>query len=332
MSEFAKSLRNARGRWALRGVAAFGALALLVAASSASALTITGGPSYTLPGGGSCSVSGTTGVTGGATVTCSSVSLGSHSNVYFGIRNDINANGNATDGSGPTAGEIFGFSSSTATSITYTSSSSIPDAINGRQTVSNQLVLTLTSGSATVVSTGGTPADNGNGAIQRLFKITGGTSFTIRVDVQGSDPFFSLGNVLSAVFDPTHTSGATDISKVDLGFYYSDCGDGVVDSPEQCDLGGSNGSATSCCTSSCTYRGAGQTCRIGSGDSCDPNETCTGVQRELPGERGGQRRHGVPHRLWGLLRSERDLHRSSGASLSGRCGDLSRHGVPHGFG
>ena len=61
VSEFAKSLRNARGRWALRGVATFGALALLVAASSASALVITGGPTYTLPGGGTCSVSGTTG-------------------------------------------------------------------------------------------------------------------------------------------------------------------------------------------------------------------------------------------------------------------------------
>ena len=110
--------------------------------------------------------------------------------------------------------------------------------------------------------------------------------FTVRVDVQASDPLHSLGYAATAVYDPTHTptSGASEFSKVDLGFYYSDCGDGTVDSPEQCDLGVNNGSSTSCCTSTCQYRASGQVCRIGAGPPCDANETCTGLSSSCPSD------------------------------------------------
>src|SRR5262249_45514378 len=35
------------------------------------------------------------------------------------------------------------------------------------------------------------------------------------------------------------------------------CGDGIVTSGEQCDLGGANGSTTSCCTATCQFRASG---------------------------------------------------------------------------
>ncbi|HEV7733291.1 MAG TPA: hypothetical protein VGR62_14060, partial [Candidatus Binatia bacterium] len=65
--------------------------------------------------------------------------------------------------------------------------------------------------------------------------------------------------------------------------YTSLCGNGVVDSAvsEQCDQGGANGTATSCCTSTCTFRGAGNVCRTSAGD-CDPQETCTGAAAACP--------------------------------------------------
>jgi hypothetical protein len=61
------------------------------------------------------------------------------------------------------------------------------------------------------------------------------------------------------------------------------CGDGVVDSGEQCDLGGANGSPTSCCTTLCEYRSAGLTCRANA-DTCDVPETCTGTSEFCPAD------------------------------------------------
>ncbi|MDX2170237.1 MAG: hypothetical protein SF182_24410, partial [Deltaproteobacteria bacterium] len=57
-------------------------LVLFALTGSASALTITGGPVYSLPGGGTCTVSGTPSITSpnGATVTCTGVNLAAHSN------------------------------------------------------------------------------------------------------------------------------------------------------------------------------------------------------------------------------------------------------------
>lgn len=262
------------------------ALFALVGSSVAPALVITGGPVDNLPGGGTCSTSGISSQTGGATITCSGVALGSHSNVYFGIKNTVNVNGNTMTGVAPavSSSAVFRVSSTTSSSITYTSTTTINNLLAGSQTVSNRLILTLTSGSASVVATGGSPANNGNGDIGYLFRINSGTSFSIRVDVHSSSPSFpSFGYACPAVYDPTKTpvSGSADISMVDLAFYYSDCGDGVADSPEQCDLGAQNGASTSCCTTSCQFRSAGQTCRTSAG-VCDVVETCTGASGSCP--------------------------------------------------
>ena len=69
------------------------------------------------------------------------------------------------------------------------------------------------------------------------------------------------------------------------------CGNGVVDTSatftgitsEQCDQGGLNGTAGSCCTSTCQFRAAGQVCRAVAG-VCDVQETCTGAAATCPAD------------------------------------------------
>ncbi|MCW5890320.1 MAG: hypothetical protein KIT14_07180 [bacterium] len=64
------------------------------------------------------------------------------------------------------------------------------------------------------------------------------------------------------------------------------CGNGIGEpaAGEQCDLGGANGAPTSCCTTSCTYKTAGTTCRAGGGAPCDLDETCSGASAACPAD------------------------------------------------
>ena len=220
-------------------------LASFVVASRAAALTISGGPSYSAPGGGSCMVTGTPSVTvGGATVTCTGFDMSAVANLYFGLRVDQFVQGDTETGlSGPTAGSpaVFHLSGTTANSIVYTGTTSATNNILGvTRAVSTTLILTATSGTASVVSTGGTPANSSaNGDIGALFKIGSG-SLTISVSVQATDlDFPSPGPSCPTVFDRSHANiGANmvnkDVSHVDLGFYWEDatpgaaCNDAVV--------------------------------------------------------------------------------------------------------
>ena len=63
------------------------------------------------------------------------------------------------------------------------------------------------------------------------------------------------------------------------------CGNGVVDAGfEQCDLGpGNNGDPSQCCTSTCQFRPAGQTCRAEASE-CDEDELCTGSSDTCPAD------------------------------------------------
>ncbi|TMA71828.1 MAG: hypothetical protein E6J77_25775, partial [Deltaproteobacteria bacterium] len=294
-------------------------LAGLCVAGRASALVTTAGPVYTLPGGGSCALSGTAAsASAGGTWTCTGVNTSAHTHVYFGMRVDLNANGNTMTGVAPSGGSVFStVTGTTATSITYDgSSTTVADQVNGTQTVTNQLVLTTNSGS--VVATGGNPAGNGNGAILDLFSLPTGQSslsFTVTAKINASAPTFALQAALTA-YDSTHTpsAGLGEFSKVDLAFYYSDCGDQVVDSPESCDDGVNNGTAGSCCTTTCTFKtngtactddgnvcttdlcngasnicqhapgNAGTTCRPVASGGCDVAETCTGSSSTCPND------------------------------------------------
>ena len=72
------------------------------------------------------------------------------------------------------------------------------------------------------------------------------------------------------------------------------CGNGSVDGSagEECDLGAANGSATSCCTSTCQFRASGQQCRAAAGGGCDVAETCSGASASCPAD--GLRRRARP--------------------------------------
>ncbi len=61
------------------------------------------------------------------------------------------------------------------------------------------------------------------------------------------------------------------------------CGDGLVIGTEECDAGVANGSMTSCCTASCEYRTAGESCRAIAG-VCDVAEVCTGSDASCPAD------------------------------------------------
>jgi len=82
----------------------------------------------------------------------------------------------------------------------------------------------------------------------------------------------------------TTDAGAGDAGRVDAGPLDggADCGNGTLDDGEQCDLGTLNGAAGSCCTSACAFRVFGEVCREGSGDVCDPDETCDGASPTCP--------------------------------------------------
>ena len=282
-------MRSTTQKW-IGGVSAAAIVAMLGYSSSAAALVITGGPVYSLPGGGSCTVANVTTTGTGATVSCTGVNLAAHTRVYFGIKNNTIINGASTNGSGITGGELFTtFNSAGASNIAYTSTSAmVSDCASGTCSTANGAVpqtlnITRTAGTATVVATGGIPASNGNGAIERLFRLDSGSAFTFDIDITGISGAFS--GQLCGVYDAAHsTSGSGGCaSRVDLAFYYSDCGDGIVDSPEQCDLAGQNGASTSCCTSTCTFRAGGATCRGASG-VCDAIETCTGSSGTCPAD------------------------------------------------
>src|SRR5262245_18670454 len=61
------------------------------------------------------------------------------------------------------------------------------------------------------------------------------------------------------------------------------CGDGVLDSGEQCDEGVANGTSGSCCNADCTFRSGGEICRPAA-DSCDAVEQCSGADGACPAD------------------------------------------------
>jgi hypothetical protein len=262
-------------------LAALLGLIAMLGANSATALTISGSGSSP-PGGGSCSVSGIPTTGSGAVVTCTGIAFGSQSSVYLGI-DTATVNGLKMDSGAPVASssQVYRSSSTAVSSITYTSTTSINSAVPafGSDSVSNQLVLTRTAGSGTVIATGGTPANSAaNGDIGHLFRITAAGTFTVVVDANSSDPHFALTQSCTGLYDPSHsTAGAGQCqSRVALKFYWSTCGDGVLDAVgESCDAGANNGTAGSCCTTSCTFKSNGTAC-TDDGNQCT-NDQCNGV-------------------------------------------------------
>jgi hypothetical protein len=209
----------------IKGATALAIAALLGFVSAAQALDLTG-PSNTLPGGGSCTVSGDLGSKTGATWSCTITSPGSFADVYFGMANAASVNGNAMDGSGPSGFEVLRYSGHTSSSIVYTSSTTLHNELgSATQAVNTRVVLTLASGTGTVVDTAGNPANNGNGDVDKLFRITS-SSFSVHADVTSNTPPIPIfGESSPNVYDPTHTpaSGTRNNTRVYLAFYYNGC-------------------------------------------------------------------------------------------------------------
>jgi hypothetical protein len=118
--------RRKRHGSALGNVAILAVLGLLVGASPAAAIVITGGPTYTPGGGWSCTTTagGTEKLAGGATYSCSGTA-GAFSNLYIGIKNNnvppgtvpIGEKMNSNGVTEPSGSEIFTHSSSSGTTI-----------------------------------------------------------------------------------------------------------------------------------------------------------------------------------------------------------------------
>ncbi len=87
---------------------------------------------------------------------------------------------------------------------------------------------------------------------------------------------FSTALTPSELMEPSYTSALLDPGLavelfIDLGWQVVQCGDGVVDSTEQCDDGNTDNG--DCCSSTCTFETNGSSCDDGL--FCTTGETCT---------------------------------------------------------
>ena len=102
-----------------------------------------------------------------------------------------------------------------------------------------------------------------------------------------STPFAGTVNVASlniangatfyVVVQITSTFGGLSDSIAIDDITISLCGNGVVDASEQCDAGGTNGSTTCGCQTTCQWGASGRLCAPSSGASCDAPDTCDGA-------------------------------------------------------
>src|SRR5439155_26228989 len=76
-------------------------------------------------------------------------------------------------------------------------------------------------------------------------------------------------------------NGSGDAFVAKISEIPSNCGNGGVDSGEQCDLEANNGKAGVCCSATCQLNSAATVCRAAVG-ACDVAESCTGSSAYCP--------------------------------------------------
>ncbi|KAF7540786.1 hypothetical protein G7Z17_g12112 [Cylindrodendrum hubeiense] len=114
----------------------------------------------------------------------------------------------------------------------------------------------------------------------------------------------TIGNICSGFKANVETSCLTNNKDVET-ITGSQCGNGIVESGEDCDCGGTSGCGDNsccnadtckfkdnaqcdptnedCCTDSCKFASNGTVCRESSGE-CDPQETCSGTAASCPSD------------------------------------------------
>src|SRR5213595_444357 len=90
----------------------------------------------------------------------------------------------------------------------------------------------------------------------------------------------AAANTYKATATITSQNWAADIATYKAD---SNCGNGSVDSGEDCDQGPSNGTAGSCCSASCRFQPSTTVCRAAANE-CDVADSCTGSSATCPAD------------------------------------------------
>ena len=219
---------------------------LLLNTATASAIIIDGGPTWTPPGMGTVTTTGTEPATsGGLTYTYTGMDLNQTENLYFGIKNDAFLNGYSMDGAAISGNEIFRFSSAGVNSIIYTGTTII-ETLSGIRVEPTRMTLTFTGPGIMIQDATTMALNNANGDVGALWHVMGDFSVNILMEALVVEPGDSnLGNWEPGndLFDRLQTIGVSASgtgSSVDTGFYYEAAidtdGDGVVDNVDNCIL------------------------------------------------------------------------------------------------
>lgn len=207
--------------------------ALLFIASSASAIVIDAGPTWTPPGIGDVEIISEPQATGGRTINFTNMDLSETANLYHGIKNDLFPNGCSMSGADIIGDEIFRFDSVSFVekTILYTATTQITTAPQdtepgGTFTVPLRLTLTYT-GPGEIVHDADTEGLSGPlGDVGALWWLDGDFSVLIVMEAQVPPGFLNAGNWESptSLFDRVLNIPPSTILQAsqDGGFYYEE--------------------------------------------------------------------------------------------------------------
>lgn len=154
---------------------------------------------------------------------------------------------------------------------------------------------------------------SGDSDVQRCCPLSSGTcdaggayimNPSTGTNIQNFSPC-SIGNICTALLRQSVKSTCLTNNKDINTITGSQCGNGIVESGEDCDCGGDSGCADNpccnaatckftsgsvcdpsneeCCSDTCQFKSQGEVCRVSTG-VCDPEETCTGTSATCPSD------------------------------------------------